>query len=99
MPTGVIMGGDGCTNTVIQGNYFGSNAAGTRQIRLRTGVFASIGCPGTVIGGTTPGAANYFTPKTPVGEQAGVFLLDPDSTVEVRVLDDAINLLPKFIGR
>jgi hypothetical protein len=58
----------GTKNNRVRGNYFGLNAAGTRQRRIRqcVTIAAGYGLPGRqVIGGGTPAAGNYFTPKDP----------------------------------
>ena len=46
-------------NTVVQGNYIGTDAMGTKPLRNNTGVFFS-GSNGT-IGGTAPGAGNVIS--------------------------------------
>jgi hypothetical protein len=65
--SGVRFIDDGTENNRVQGNYFGLNAAGTQQRRIRECVAIIGGCgwPGRqTIGGGTPRAGNYFTPKS-----------------------------------
>jgi hypothetical protein len=60
---GISIGGAEGPPNVIQGNYFGCNAAGTAQLPFGTGVEAYQGDP-QVIGGGTPAAGNYFLSQT-----------------------------------
>jgi hypothetical protein len=69
---GVRTSSNGAGN-VVQGNLFGSNAAGTAQRDLTTGVHATAGAVAQVIGGATARAANYFTPGSASGG-TGVYL-------------------------
>jgi len=47
---------------LIQGNYFGTNAAGTATRTLSTGVSAEPWNSSVTIGGSTAAAGNFFTP-------------------------------------
>jgi hypothetical protein len=58
----------GTNNTVVSGNYFGTNRDGTERRRLVCGVWIPFGGVGrTTIGGSTPSHGNYFTPSRPDG--------------------------------
>ena len=78
------------TGTVIQGNYFGLNAAGTAQRSLAAGVAvrrvnATDGNPGEqTIGGTTAREGNWFCPKSSSGLARGVFLEHAGGGSQVR---------------
>ncbi len=66
--SGVGFVDSGTENNRVRGNYFGLNAAGTQQRRIRQCVAIMEGCGlagRQVIGGGTPRAGNYFTPKGP----------------------------------
>jgi len=65
---GVYLSSDAGTNVTIQGNYFGSNAAGTALRALGTGVRTYAG-EGTRlrIGGTTASVGNVFAPNGSAG--------------------------------
>ena len=64
-------GGDGinvsgCTGTVIQGNYIGTNASGTAALPNNAGI--SLGTsPNTLIGGTVPRAGNLISGNNSIG--------------------------------
>ncbi len=60
---GVFFWHAGTANNKIQGNYFGLNAAGTRQRRLVGGVILDDDAGPQTVGGDTARAGNYFTPK------------------------------------
>ncbi len=66
--SGVLFTDSGTENNRVQGNYFGLNAAGTQQRRIGQCVVMTedSGPAGRqIIGGGTPRAGNYFTPKGP----------------------------------
>jgi hypothetical protein len=60
---GVFVLGRNTSGNTIQGNYFGLNAAGTRQRSFGTGVLVSEGGENLTIGGDSAAAGNYFTSK------------------------------------
>ena len=48
-------------NSVIQGNYFGTNAAGTAALPAAgNGISIGVSSPGCQVGGTTPGSGNVI---------------------------------------
>jgi hypothetical protein len=66
--SGVLFTDTGTESNRVQGNYFGLNAAGTQQRRIGQCVVMTedSGPAGRqIIGGGTPRAGNYFTPKGP----------------------------------
>ncbi len=52
---------------LIQGNYFGMNAAGTAERGLSTGIFEGSAGNDVLIGGPEAGHRNYFTPYALAG--------------------------------
>jgi len=60
---GVFVTGDGADRNRIQGNYFGTNAAGDAQRGLGVGVLVAWGAGAQTIGGATDAVGNYFTPR------------------------------------
>jgi hypothetical protein len=62
------------TGTIVQGNYFGCNQAGTQVRSLGDGVLLSnVGAQ--TIGGANPEAGNWFTPPgTPLQGGVGVYI-------------------------
>jgi hypothetical protein len=58
--TGVAARGANATGTIVQGNLFGSNAAGTRRLTLSSGVEIREGAAAT-IGGTATRAGNVIS--------------------------------------
>ncbi len=71
---GVCVLGPGTSGNTIQGNYFGLNAAGTRQRSFGTGVAVSEGGENLAIGGDTAAAGNYFTSKDRSGKVGAYFV-------------------------
>lgn len=67
----------------IQGNYFGTNAAGTAQRRLRGGVLLEAGAGPQLVGGGTVRAGNYFTAKSPEST-VGVLLSEAGDGTTIR---------------
>jgi hypothetical protein len=63
-------------NNTVQGNYFGLNAAGTRQRRLVIGVGLAFGAGKQTIGGNSPAAGNHFCPMHRSESTFGVHLED-----------------------
>ena len=59
---------DGASNTTIEGNYIGTNAAGTAALANDSdGVEINSGASGNTIGGTTPGARDIISGNTIYG--------------------------------
>ncbi|HEV3229185.1 MAG TPA: PKD domain-containing protein [Solirubrobacteraceae bacterium] len=59
---GVDIYAPGTTGNLVQGNYIGTNAAGTAAIgNAKEGVFLEGGATGNTIGGTTPSARNVIS--------------------------------------
>ncbi|MFI5458998.1 MAG: MBG domain-containing protein, partial [Isosphaerales bacterium] len=65
---GVVIFGTGTTNNLVEGNYVGTNEAGTAPLANGNGIGVYI--PGNTIGGTTAGAGNLVSGNT----QDGVYL-------------------------
>jgi hypothetical protein len=58
---GLLINGPGATGNFVQGNFIGTNAAGTVQVaNLGFGV-AIVDAPGNTLGGTTPQARNIIS--------------------------------------
>ena len=55
--TGIVLGGDGATNAIVEGNYIGVDPSG-RLVGNEVGV--SSYASGLLLGGTTPEAANVI---------------------------------------
>ena len=74
---GVWLGNSGTANNVVQGNYIGTNMAGTSALpNSGDGVQIGDGAYGNSVGGTTAGAANIISGNT----NHGVALYDPGTT-------------------
>jgi titin len=73
---GVLIDGFG-TGNVVQGNFIGTNAAGTTDLPNATGVRINSNSTGNTVGGTTAAARNVISGNT----GAGVFLFGPTGTV------------------
>jgi len=56
----------GATANLVQGNFIGTNAAGTGALPNNTGV-SIVGVPGNLIGGTTAGAGNVISGNNGAG--------------------------------
>src|SRR5947209_2888833 len=61
---GVVLDG-GATNNSVQGNYVGTNVAGTAAVGNAVGVY--VNSSGNTIGGTAPGAGNVISGNTTYG--------------------------------
>ncbi len=81
----------GTADNVIQGNYFGTNQAGTERRRLGGGISIWQGAGSQVIGGDTPAAGNYFAGFRPVGPTDGVRINAPGSA---SIRNNTFGLLP-----
>ncbi len=77
-PVGVAIENRYTQKNKVQGNYFGTNAAGTRQRRLTEGIVISDEAGAQIIGGNTARAGNYFALKAP-----------PEPTVGIRITTGA----------
>lgn len=73
---GIEMGG---SNNLIQGNFIGTNAAGTAALGNGAGGVRVSGSPFAlnVVGGTVPGAGNLIS-----GNQRGVYSLGPGTLIQ-----------------
>lgn len=81
---GIFIGYPGSNNNLIQGNYLGTNAAGTAAIAngfagLEIATDVSPGPQGNVIGGTTAGSGNIASGNSQVG--IGIFNADSDNNL------------------
>jgi hypothetical protein len=100
---GVIIGGGSSENTV-QGNFIGTNAAGTAALPNRNGITISTGLNSTdpittnnLIGGTTPGAGNVISGNA----SSGIFLAGSRNTIQgnfVGVAGDGSTPMPNGDG-
>ena len=63
---GIFVSGTG-TGNQIQGNYIGTNAAGTAAIPNQNNFGIAITAPSTTVGGTTPGARNIISGNRATG--------------------------------
>jgi hypothetical protein len=61
---GLRIFGEGTASNRVQGNYFGTNVAGTAERGLSYGISIYGGAGAQTIGGSDPGAGNVFTPST-----------------------------------
>ena len=67
---GIRLSDIGTTNNIIEGNYIGTNAAGTAAIgNLLRGIRLDTGAAGNLIGGTDPGARNLISGNNEAGVQ------------------------------
>lgn len=58
---GIAINGPNCPGNCIQGNYFGTNRAGSETRTILTGVRVSGGAGAQLIGGSTASVGNHFT--------------------------------------
>ena len=68
---GVFLGNTYGVNNVVEGNYIGTNAAGTAAVGNGNGIDVSSGAKGTQIGGSAAGAGNLISGNSP-GDGIGV---------------------------
>ena len=67
---GIVISGTGTSNTVVQGNYIGTDAAGTSAVANNDdGIWIGGGATNTTIGGTTASARNIISGNTMDGVQ------------------------------
>jgi parallel beta-helix repeat protein len=85
----------GSLNTIIQGNYIGTNAAGTLAIPNGDGPGVLVGGGArATIGGAAPGAGNFISGN--LGEGIHIQASSPENVIagnRVGVMADGINLL------
>jgi titin len=72
---GVLITGAGTSTNLVEGNYVGTDVAGTGAVGNDGGVFILSGATGNTIGGTTAAARNVIS-----GNGTGVLILDNSST-------------------
>jgi hypothetical protein len=77
---GIKLQNAGTKGNRIQGNLFGSNAAGTRQRPLGWAIMVTLGAGRQIIGGGKPAAGNYFTP----GPSSGAITVQSGNGTVVR---------------
>ena len=58
---GIAITGASATNTIVQGSYIGTNAAGTAALPNSGGIVIGNSSSGALIGGTQPGAGNLIS--------------------------------------
>ena len=63
---GVVIAGFNAQHNLVQGNYLGTNAAGTAAIANQVGVYIN-GSPSNTVGGTTAGSGNLISGNTATG--------------------------------
>lgn len=87
--SGIEAGGAGTVNIVIQGNYIGTNAAGTLSVQNIDGI--SLSTFGNTIGGAAPGEGNLISGN----EGHGILLEDIGNVVEGNLIGtDASGTAP-----
>ncbi|MBC7784583.1 MAG: CSLREA domain-containing protein, partial [Burkholderiales bacterium] len=64
---GIALGGCGANGSIVQGNYIGTDMAGTSAIANAIGVQISVDHHDATIGGTTPGTGNLIAFNTGPG--------------------------------
>lgn len=94
---GISISGFYATNNIVQGNYIGTNAAGTQSLPNEYGVYIDAG-RNNVIGGTAPGAGNLISGNMPTffGEGGyGIALWGDNNSVQGNLIGtDATGTLP-----
>ena len=90
---GVRITGPGCEDNLIQGNYFGLNAAGDADRKLGCGVLVDGGAGPQIIGGSASGAGNYICPGGVSGITYGV-KIDIGSGSGTTIEGNSIGLRP-----
>jgi hypothetical protein len=90
--------GPNTTGLVIQGNYFGTNARGTSQKSLKTGIRlipppSTDPTPAITVGGSTAAAGNWFCPRNPGGYSHGVMLNNSGDGSTIR--NNHFGVLPR----
>ncbi|MBM3476861.1 MAG: hypothetical protein FJX75_26610 [Armatimonadetes bacterium] len=69
---GIVFSGSGAQGNRVEGNYFGTNAAGTQQRDLAEGVRLASDAGAQTIGGSTASRVNFFAMKPTAFKQIGV---------------------------
>ncbi|MGI8689632.1 MAG: Calx-beta domain-containing protein [Thermomicrobiales bacterium] len=77
---GIGISSPGTTDNLVQGNYIGTNAAGTAIIQNFVGIRIEFGASNNTIGGTTPGAGNTIAFNTGNGVVVGLDTGDTGAT-------------------
>ncbi|MGD0205284.1 MAG: LamG-like jellyroll fold domain-containing protein [Dehalococcoidia bacterium] len=72
---GIELSGSGATGNVVQGNYIGTDVAGTADVGNSLAGLYIDGAPGNTIGGTAAGAGNVIS-----GNTTGVWILGSGAT-------------------
>ncbi|PYS62142.1 MAG: hypothetical protein DMF74_14270 [Acidobacteria bacterium] len=72
---GIEIVNNGATNNVVQGNFIGTDASGSRPLGNSTGIFINVGSNNNLIGGTTASARNIIS-----GNGAGIAVLGGSAT-------------------
>ena len=87
----------GSTGNLIQGNYIGTNAAGTAALKnTHSGVFITR-APDNTIGGTTSSASNVISGNQVYGVGIGIPKTDPVSGITITG-GTGVKVLRNFIG-
>ncbi|MBL8881254.1 MAG: right-handed parallel beta-helix repeat-containing protein, partial [Phycisphaerales bacterium] len=76
---GVYVWGSGTSNNLIEGNYIGTNAAGTAAVANLSGVVLGDGVDHTTVGGSSGAARNVIAGNT----QYGVFITGSNNASNV----------------
>jgi hypothetical protein len=87
----IDIGGSDTADNVIQGNYFGTNQAGTEPRRLGGSVIIWQGAGAQAIGGSTSAAGNYITGFRTDGPADGIQISGNSSA---GIQNNAFGLLP-----
>ncbi len=74
--TAVVLGGASATGNLVEGNEFGTNAAGTAMLGSDSGVWITDSASGNTIGGTAAGAGNLISGNGGIG----VLIKSPNTT-------------------
>lgn len=88
---GVHIDGPDSLRNRVQGNYFGTNLAGTEQRQTVCGVYVTDGAGRQIIGGNTSRAGNYFTAQS-TNPTMGVALLEAGANSTIR--NNTFGVLP-----
>ena len=86
--SGIVVSGSGTNDTVVAGNYIGTNAAGTASIsNTSVGVFVTSGAARTLIGGSSSSARNVISGNT---SEVGIFV-SVASTTDTKIQGNYIG--------
>ncbi len=78
---------DGSANSLIEGNYIGTDVTGTAALPNSVGVYLWDNANSNVVGGTAPGAANVISGNSNVG-----VLVDGNNTINNSILNNLIGV-------